>query len=116
MSGDRRVSKIAIPRSREEASKIVIVGITFYELTSIRNLEKAEFPKSADLEVAPGRSALSGLPKFQDPGLATSRSGPLGKGEHHPARPLPATQSIHDPIYIGQGMCRDLTVNFSPAG
>jgi hypothetical protein len=41
---------------------------------------------------------------------------PLGKGEHHPARPLPSTQSIHDPIYIGQAVRRDLTVNFSLAG
>jgi hypothetical protein len=77
VSGDRRISKISIPRSREEASKIVIVGITFYELTSIRNLERAEFPKSAHREAAPGRSELSGLPaKFQEPGLETNRSGP----------------------------------------
>jgi len=41
---------------------------------------------------------------------------PLGKKEHHPARHLPLTQSIHDPIYIGQGMCSDVTVNFSPPG
>ena len=112
MSGDRRVSKISIPHSREEASKIVIVGITFYELTSIPKFRKGGIPEIR----APGRSALGGLPKFQDPGLETNRSGPLGKGEHHPARPLPSTQSIHDPIYIGQGMCRHLTVNFSPAG
>src|SRR6266566_8483308 len=55
-AGDRSVLKISIPRSWEEASKIVIVGITFYELTSIRNLETAELPESAHLEAASGRS------------------------------------------------------------
>ena len=45
MSGDRRVSKISIPRSREEASKIVIVGITFYELTSILKFRKGGIPE-----------------------------------------------------------------------
>ena len=40
----------------------------------------------------------------------------LGKEEHHPARHLPLSQSIHDQIHIAQRMCSDLTVNFSLAG